>query len=189
MQIQEPASSQRPVPLFAGGRGPPIVVGNWSVEPGKGTSELCLRNREGAAQVTTLRADVPGFTFTSNRDSTSSHWGRAPLGPEFATGWTGAHGAAWRGKGEAGRERLREPAQALWDDYFASAQHKPRPPVLQLHSIVATIEDVANGGGAQGLEVAFRQLKDLLSEERCLSTFEVSHPTTPLTTPIRGGSC
>jgi E3 ubiquitin-protein ligase HECTD1 len=56
-----------------------ITVGNWlltSVEE----NELTVTNREGSAQKMTIREDLPGFVFESNRQTRHSFTAESTLG-------------------------------------------------------------------------------------------------------------
>ncbi|KZC09014.1 E3 ubiquitin-protein ligase HECTD1, partial [Dufourea novaeangliae] len=155
-----------------------LVVGNWALSSRK-ESELCINNSEGLPQLTTLREDLPGFIFESNRGTKHSFTAETSLGPEFAAGWAGKRGKRLRSKIEAIKQKVKMQAQDICERYFKAAQAQPRGVVAKLGAIVSQIEKACqkqqsgNREWRNILQSALEELKVLLNEEGKVSAYEL----------------
>ncbi|GFV25349.1 e3 ubiquitin-protein ligase HECTD1 [Trichonephila clavipes] len=116
-----------------------LVVGNWSLFC-KRDGEINIHNSDGQQQATVLKEDLPGFIFESNRGTKHSFTAETSLGPEFAAGWAGKKGRRLKSKLEALKQKVKNQARELYDNYFKSAQAHPRGMVAKLCNIVSQIE-------------------------------------------------
>ncbi|XP_017786198.1 PREDICTED: E3 ubiquitin-protein ligase HECTD1 isoform X3 [Nicrophorus vespilloides] len=162
-----------------------LVVGNWSLISRK-DSELHIHNSDGQQQATILREDLPGFIFESNRGTKHSFTAETSLGrPEFSAGWTNKRGKRLRSKTEATKQKVKNQAYALYEQYFKQAQAQPRGVVAQLGNIVAQIERACQKQSSYGnnrdgenswreiLRKALDELTQILNEEGVVSAYEL----------------
>ncbi|KAI1295344.1 E3 ubiquitin-protein ligase HECTD1 [Halotydeus destructor] len=158
-----------------------LAVGNWTLSCRK-DGELTVANSDGAQQITTLREDLSGFVFESNRGTKHSFTAETTLGPEFASGWMARKGKRIKTKIEAVKVKVKSFAKEIYDSYFRTAQATPRGTVAKLAEIVAELDyacdkqTVSNNQNIQWKEKlsgALRSLGDLLRDENSLSAYEI----------------
>ncbi|XP_018329894.1 E3 ubiquitin-protein ligase HECTD1 isoform X2 [Agrilus planipennis] len=168
-----------------------LVVGNWSLTSKK-EGELHIHNSDGQQQATILREDLPGFIFESNRGTKHSFTAETSLGPEFSAGWTSKRGKRLRSKTEATKQKVKNTAHAIYEQYFKAAQAQPRGVVAKLGNIVAQIEracqkqctyvhnnrdaSATTGGGnawKDMLRNALDELTQILQEDGVVSAYEL----------------
>merc|ERR1719397_77131 len=127
------------VELFRGAGEETIVVGNWSLSCSK-SSELTIVNSDGQQQSTTLKEDLPGFLFESNRGTKHSFTAETSLGPEFSAGWSGKKTKKLVSKADQTKQKIRKMARDIYDHYFEAAQAIPRGIVADLAKVVTTVD-------------------------------------------------
>ena len=158
-----------------------IVVGNWILSCTK-QSELTIINTDGQQQSTTLKEDLPGFLFESNRGTKHSFTAETSLGPEFSAGWSGKKTKKLVSKADQTKQKIRKLARDIYDHYFEAAQAIPRGIVADLANVVSKV-DVAIKKQAKSnsssewkevLKSALYDLSKLLQEETNVSAYELN---------------
>ncbi|GFR88010.1 E3 ubiquitin-protein ligase HECTD1 [Elysia marginata] len=165
-----------------------LTVGNWTLSSKK-DGELQIQNTEGqnaeGQQATILREDHMGFVFESNRSTKHCFTAETTLGQEFAVGWGGKKGRKLKSK-SAMREKIRTAARELYEEYFKTAEAKPRGVVYKLRAIVQQLESAfacqlsqikpSTSEGvswSQLMSSALEELVGLLKEDHTISSFEL----------------
>uniref|UniRef100_A0A0K2TN15 E3 ubiquitin-protein ligase n=1 Tax=Lepeophtheirus salmonis TaxID=72036 RepID=A0A0K2TN15_LEPSM len=155
-----------------------IEIGNWCLTSKK-EGELNIINSEGMQQATILREDYPGFLFESNRGTKHTFTAETLLGPEFSSCWTGKKTKRLRSKVEAIKQKVRNLALDIYEEYFKVAQSKPRGIVIRLSNLVTHIDNARLGqmrhskGWKEVLKTALLELADVLKDETKVSAFEL----------------
>ncbi len=159
-----------------------IAVGNWNLSS-TAEGELTIINSDGQQQATVLKEDLPGFVFQSNRGTKHTFTAETSLGPEFSAGWSGKKTKRLRGKAEQVKQRVRSTAREIYENYFRTAQAKPRGVVASLNGVVARIDGAIQGQATaakdasstwkEDLGCALEELSELLEDETNVSAFEL----------------
>ncbi|XP_012942946.1 E3 ubiquitin-protein ligase HECTD1 isoform X2 [Aplysia californica] len=159
-----------------------LVVGNWTLSCKK-DGELQIQNTDGQ-QATILREDLMGFVFESNRGTRHSFTAETTLGQEFSVGWGGKKSRKLKSK-NAMRDKVRNTARELYDEYFKAAEAKPRGVVSKLCAIVQQLESAfarqlsqikpsdEEVSWCQEMRSALEELVVLLKDEHTISSFEL----------------
>ena len=158
-----------------------VLVGNWTLGCKK-VGELTVVNSDGQQQATTLREDLPGFLFESNRGTKHSFTAETSLGPEFSAGWTGKKTKRLVSKADQTRAKIRKLARDIYEHHFEVAQATPRGIVAELARVVAQVENAIrmqakSHSSPEWREVLSRALCDLsnlLAEEGNVSAYELN---------------
>merc|ERR1719410_1026044 len=158
-----------------------VLVGNWSLSCSKPT-ELTVVNSDGQQQATTLREDLPGFLFESNRGTKHSFTAETSLGPEFSAGWTGKKTKRLVSKADQTRGKIRKLARDIYEHHFEAAQATPRGIVAELARVVAQVEGAirlqakshSSPEWREMLSRALCDLSNLLAEEGNVSAYELN---------------
>ena len=100
-------------------------MGNWILSCSK-QSELSIVNSDGQQQSTTLKEDLPGFLFESNRGTKHSFIAETSLGPEFSAGWSGKKNKKLVSKVDQTKQKIKKIARDIYDHHFEAAQAVPR---------------------------------------------------------------
>jgi len=168
--------------LFKGGPSEAtIVVGNWSLSCSKPT-ELNIVNSDGQQQSTTLKEDLPGFLFESNRGTKHSFTAETSLGPEFSAGWSGKKTKRLVSKADQTKQKIRKMARDIYEHHFEAAQATPRGIVADLANIVAKVDSAikkqaksnSSSDWKEILRSALGDLSELLNEESNVSAYELN---------------
>merc|ERR1719470_197107 len=168
--------------LFKGGPSEAtIIVGNWSLSCSKPT-ELNIVNSDGQQQSTTLKEDLPGFLFESNRGTKHSFTAETSLGPEFSAGWSGKKTKRLVSKADQTKQKIRKMARDIYEHYFEVAQATPRGIVADLANIVIKVDtaikkQAKSNSSSEWKEVlrsALADLSELLHEESNVSAYELN---------------
>lgn len=77
-------------------------------------------------KATTLREDLPGFLFESNRGTKHTFTAETSLGPEFSAGWANKKTKKLKGKSEAVKQKIKAFAREIYEKHFKAAQSQPR---------------------------------------------------------------
>uniref|UniRef100_A0A915DET1 E3 ubiquitin-protein ligase n=1 Tax=Ditylenchus dipsaci TaxID=166011 RepID=A0A915DET1_9BILA len=146
-----------------------IDSGNWQISCTE-AGTLVIHNREGSQQKTVIKEDLPGFVFES-KHSRQQFTAESTLGLDFVTGWA---------------------ARGIVGDYLKEAKTKPRDALIelqysaaQIRRLVQQIQEEEDKGDSENTSVEWSsavnelkktltQVRDAISNERLLSTFEVS---------------
>lgn len=167
--------------LFRGGASEAaVLVGNWSLGCRK-AGELTVVNSDGQQQATTLKEDLAGFLFESNRGTKHSFTAETSLGPEFAQGWTGKRTKRLVSKADQTRAKLRKLARDIYEHHFEAAQATPRGIVAELARVVGQVEAAVRAQAKahrapewrELLAGALAELAGLLAEEASVSAYEL----------------
>ncbi|XP_043220195.1 E3 ubiquitin-protein ligase HECTD1-like [Amphibalanus amphitrite] len=170
-----------PQPILSHPSSTRLVVGNWSLSCRR-DGELVINNNDGQQQTTTLREDLAGFLFESNRGTKHTFTAETSLGPELSAGWAGKKCKRFRSKVEAVKQKVRSQARDIYEKYFKVAQSQPRGVVAKLGTIVAQIERACHKQLAAVdrcdewrpiLRAALSDLMSLLGDERAVSAYEL----------------
>merc|ERR1719228_2962843 len=168
--------------LFRAGPSEAIVlVGNWSLGCKK-SSELTVVNSDGQQQATTLKEDLPGFLFESNRGTKHSFTAETSLGPEFSAGWSGKKTKRLVSKADQTKQKIRKMARDIYEHYFEVAQATPRGIVADLANIVTKVDtaikkQAKSNSSSEWKEILRSALIDLsllLAEESNVSAYELN---------------
>jgi E3 ubiquitin-protein ligase HECTD1 len=133
--------------------------------------------------VTTLKEDLPGFLFESNRGTKHSFTAETSLGPEFSAGWSGKKSKKLVSKTDQTRQKIRKMARDIYEHYFEAAQATPRGIVAELANIVAKVDTAvkkqaaAHGSGGEWRELlsaALSDLASLLDDDTAVSAYELN---------------
>ncbi|XP_031338883.1 E3 ubiquitin-protein ligase HECTD1 isoform X7 [Photinus pyralis] len=161
-----------------------LVVGNWSLTSRK-DAELHIHNSDGQQQATILREELAGFIFESNRGTKHSFTAETSLGPEFSAGWSNKKGKRLRSKTEATKQKVKNLANTVHEQYFKAAQAQPRGVVAKLGNIVAHLERACQkqcsysnnrDGGHTWKDIlcnALDELTQILQEDGVVSAYEL----------------
>jgi len=131
-------------------------------------------------QVTTLKEDLPGFLFESNRGTKHSFTAETSLGPEFSAGWSGKKSKKLVSKTDQTRQKIRKMARDIYEHYFEAAQATPRGIVAELAAIVAKVEAAVkkqaalSGEWRELLSAALGDLASLLEDDTAVSAYELN---------------
>ena len=158
-----------------------VLVGNWSIGCKK-AEELTVVNSDGQQQATTLKEDLPGFLFESNRGTKHSFTAETSLGPEFSAGWSGKKTKRLVSKADQTRAKIRKLARDIYEHHFEAAQATPRGIVADLAKVVAQVEQAIRSqakchSGPEWKELLARALSNLshlLAEESNVSAYELN---------------
>ena len=158
-----------------------IVVGNWILSCSK-QSELTIVNSDGQQQSTTLKEDLPGFLFESNRGTKHSFTAETSLGPEFSAGWSGKKTKKLVSKADQTKQKIKKLARDIYEHHFEAAQAVPRGIVADLANIVtkvdAAIKKQAKSNSCsewkEVLKSALSDLSTLLLDETNVSAYELN---------------
>ena len=185
-KLQRARSSVKPslgsVELFrTGASEQTIVVGNWVLSCSK-QSELTIVNSDGQQQSTTLKEDLPGFLFESNRGTKHSFTAETSLGPEFSAGWSGKKTKKLVSKADQTKQKIKKIARDIYDHYFEAAQAVPRGIVADLANIVAKVDTAIKKQAKSHscsewkelLGSALRELSLLLQDDSAVSAYELN---------------
>merc|ERR1719500_2700086 len=168
--------------LFKGGeQAVTIVVGNWSLSCCKPT-ELNIVNSDGQQQSTTLKEDLPGFLFESNRGTKHSFTAETSLGPEFSAGWSGKKTKKLVSKADQTKQKIKKIARDIYEHHFEAAQAVPRGIVADLANIVAKVDSAIKKQAKNSscsewkdvLKTALSELSTLLQDESNVSAYELN---------------
>ena len=158
-----------------------VLVGNWSLGCRK-AGEMTVVNSDGQQQATTLREDLPGFLFESNRGTKHSFTAETSLGPEFSAGWGGKKTRRLVSKADQTRAKIRKIARDIYEHHFEAAQATPRGVVAELARVVQQVEAAiraqakshSNPEWKEMLGRALQHLSSLLAEETSVSAYELN---------------
>ena len=158
-----------------------IMVGNWVLSCSK-PGELTIINNDGQQQSTTLKEDLPGFLFESNRGTKHSFTAETSLGPEFSAGWTGKKTKKLVSKADQTKQKIRKMARDVYDHYFEAAQAIPRGIVADLAKVVAKVDNAikkqakcnSSPEWKELLKSALVELSTLLQDESNVSAYELN---------------
>ena len=130
--------------------------------------------------MTTLKEDLPGFLFESNRGTKHSFTAETSLGPEFSAGWSGKKSKKLVSKTDQTRQKIRKMARDIYEHYFEAAQATPRGIVAELAAIVAKVEAAVkkqaalSGEWRELLSAALGDLASLLEDDTAVSAYELN---------------
>ena len=130
--------------------------------------------------MTTLKEDLPGFLFESNRGTKHSFTAETSLGPEFSAGWSGKKSKKLVSKTDQTRQKIRIMARDIYEHYFEEAQATPRGIVAELANIVGKVDTAikkqaaTNGEWRELLRAALADLASLLNDDTCVSAYELN---------------
>merc|ERR1719410_610144 len=185
-KLQRARSSVKPslgsTELFkAGSTEATVLVGNWTLGRKK-QSELTIVNSDGQQQSTTLKEDLPGFLFESNRGTKHSFTAETSLGPEFSAGWSGKKTKKLVSKADQTKQKIKKMARDIYDHYFEAAQAVPRGIVADLANIVTKVDTAIKKQAKSNscnewkevLKSALSDLSTLLLEETNVSAYELN---------------
>uniref|UniRef100_A0A1Y1M238 E3 ubiquitin-protein ligase n=1 Tax=Photinus pyralis TaxID=7054 RepID=A0A1Y1M238_PHOPY len=156
-----------------------LVVGNWSLTSRK-DAELHIHNSDGQQQATILREELAGFIFESNRGTKHSFTAETSL-----AGWSNKKGKRLRSKTEATKQKVKNLANTVHEQYFKAAQAQPRGVVAKLGNIVAHLERACQkqcsysnnrDGGHTWKDIlcnALDELTQILQEDGVVSAYEL----------------
>merc|ERR1719228_2653639 len=158
-----------------------VLVGNWSLGCKK-ANELTVVNSDGQQQATTLKEDLPGFLFESNRGTKHSFTAETSLGPEFSAGWSGKKTKRLVSKADQTRAKIRKLARDIYEHHFEAAQATPRGIVADLANVVAQVElaikkQAKSNSSQEWRDILKKALSDLslfLAEESNVSAYELN---------------
>ena len=156
-------------------------VGNWILGCKK-TGELQIVNSDGQTQSTTLKEDLPGFLFESNRGTKHSFTAETSLGPEFSAGWSAKKSKKMVSKSDQTRQKIRKLSREIYDQYFEAAQATPRGIVADLANIVTQVDTAIKKQSASNSSPEWRellvnslnQLSNLLQDDSSVSAYELN---------------
>ena len=185
-KLQRARSSVKPshgsVELFRSGASEAtIVVGNWILSCSK-PSELHIVNSDGQSQSTTLKEDLPGFLFESNRGTKHSFSAETSLGPEFSAGWSGKKTKKLVTKADQTKQKIRKIARDIYEHHFEAAQAVPRGIVADLANIVSQVDTAikkqaksnSSNEWKEMLKAALSDLSEVLRDESNVSAYELN---------------
>lgn len=86
------------------------TIGNWALSCKK-DGELIVNNVEGTAQCTSLKEDLNGFLFESNRGTKHTFTAETSLGSDFNNGWPSRKGKKLKTKTEALKQKIQNLAK------------------------------------------------------------------------------
>merc|ERR1719410_2340444 len=158
-----------------------IMVGNWVLSCSK-PGELTIINNDGQQQSTTLKEDLPGFLFESNRGTKHSFTAETSLGPEFSAGWSGKKTKKLVSKADQTKQKIKKMARDIYEHYFEAAQAVPRGIVADLANIVAKVDTAIKKQAKSNscsewkelLGSALRELSLLLQDDSAVSAYELN---------------
>uniref|UniRef100_A0A914ZV22 E3 ubiquitin-protein ligase n=10 Tax=Parascaris univalens TaxID=6257 RepID=A0A914ZV22_PARUN len=160
-----------------------IDVGNWVLASPK-VGELTVTNRDGNQQRMLIMEDLPGFIFESNRQTKHCFQAESTLGLDFVTGWAARGGGRrLRFRAEAQKAKLQELAKELWENYMKEARSRPRDALVELQRASSSLQEycassksgnVCSNAVRDQLQVCLRCMHEAVTNERVLSTFELS---------------
>ena len=158
-----------------------VVVGNWVLSCSKPT-ELHIVNSDGQQQSTTLKEDLPGFLFESNRGTKHSFTAETSLGPEFSAGWSGKKAKKLISKADQTKQKIKKISRDIYEHHFEAAQAVPRGIVADLANIVTKVDSAIkkqakNSSSSEWKEVlrsALGELSTLLQDESSVSAYELN---------------
>uniref|UniRef100_A0A0M3I707 E3 ubiquitin-protein ligase n=1 Tax=Ascaris lumbricoides TaxID=6252 RepID=A0A0M3I707_ASCLU len=172
-----------------------IDVGNWVLASPK-VGELTVTNRDGNQQRMLIMEDLPGFIFESNRQTKHCFQAESTLGLDFVTGWAARGGGRrLRFRAEAQKAKLQELAKELWENYMKEARSRPRDALVELQKASSSLQlnvfcrrlftiqeycasskggNVCSNAIRDQLQVCLRCMHEAVTNERVLSTFELS---------------
>jgi len=158
-----------------------IIVGNWTLSSAKST-ELVVVNSDGQQQATTLKEDLPGFLFESNRGTKHSFTAETSLGPEFSAGWAGKKTKKLVSKVDQTKQKIRKISSDIYRNHFEVAQATPRGIVANLADIVAKVDNAikkqakcnSNPEWQELLRSSLSDLGNLLVDDSTVSAYELN---------------
>jgi len=158
-----------------------IKVGNWVLGCTK-SGQLNIVNSDGQTQSTTLREDLPGFLFESNRGTKHSFTAETSLGPEFSAGWSAKKAKKLVSKTDQTRQKIRKLSRDIYEQYFEAAQATPRGIVADLANIVQLVDTAIRKQAKSNsshewremLSHALNELSVLLKDDNNVSAYELN---------------
>ncbi|KAK4336816.1 hypothetical protein RND71_043695 [Anisodus tanguticus] len=154
------------------------TIGNWSLTCKK-DGELVINNIEGTTQCTTLKEDINGFLFESNRGTKHSFIAETTLGNDFNNGWPSRKNKKLKSKTDVLKQKLKELAKDIHDSYFRFAQQQPRSVVSELNSLIESLNQFSDlhsineNNWKEDLHSILSKIFDFLNEEHSISTYEL----------------
>merc|ERR1719266_419589 len=158
-----------------------VLVGNWTLGCKK-AGELTVVNSDGQQQSTTLKEDLPGFLFESNRGTKHSFTAETSLGPEFSAGWSGKKAKKLISKADQTKQKIKKISRDIYEHHFEAAQAVPRGIVADLANIVAKVDTAIKKQAKSHscsewkelLGSALRELSLLLQDDSAVSAYELN---------------
>ncbi|KAI6211923.1 HECT-type E3 ubiquitin transferase [Aphelenchoides besseyi] len=130
-----------------------------------------------------IKEDLPGFLFEASKFSTRKFVAEMTLGCAFVTGWSARGGdRRLKFRAEAQRQKIQELAKELWESHLKDARNKPRDVFVELRHVSEELQKCVNDCSKNqenfdlmpALKEKFTRVRDLIVNERLLSTFELA---------------
>nr|CAB3252456.1 E3 ubiquitin-protein ligase HECTD1 [Phallusia mammillata] len=157
-----------------------ITIGNW-VLTCKKQDQLLLTNTDGQ-QSTILKKGMNGFKFESNRGT------RHTFAPESSATFdfmnqsvSKSHTPTQKNNEDELKEKVRNLAKTLYNEYFKSSNDAPRGIVTQLKEVAAKLNKLSTGSHekdaqqtkAEEYRTCLKEIKSLLNDDKSLSPFDI----------------